>query len=550
MLKKLKGKLEIKSHWLVLLASLYFTFVLNCGFWRFVSGSIEITNLSVFIFVLSLPFFVFIPFYIFFNLTIAPYTAKPLLIFFVLISSATNYVMYNLGVYIDADMVRNVFETNTQEALDLITFSGFLWVLLTGIIPAAIIAMTAVKYQSWSKEALKRIICVFIALLTIGGFAAVSYKEYASFGRNNDNARKLLNTLNYTYATVRYFQLQTKANKTFKLLDKNAHRVPFEDPHLTVLILIIGETARAKNFSLYGYEKETNPLLQKQDIVHFTEVSSCGTATAVSLPCMFSHLERTDFKVADAKYTENLLDILQTAGYRIIWRDNNGCKGICARVEVHSMAQVNNPKYCDDKYCYDEALLDGLPELIADIKQNTVIVLHTMGSHGPTYYRRYPDNFKKFTPTCDTADIQNCTQEQVINTYDNTILYTDYIISSAIDMLKKHPEYESGLIYVSDHGESLGENNIYLHGFPYKVAPKEQKHVPMILWMSETMKRWDYVDYDCLKKEEIKNTYSHDNLFHSIIGLLEVKTHTYNKKYDIFQNCRTKELPFLKQDAD
>ncbi len=174
--------------------------------------------------------------------------------------------------------------------------------------------------------------------------------------------------------------------------------------------------------------------------------------------------------------------------------------------------------------------------MIANIKQDTVIVLHTMGSHGPTYYNRYPDPFKKFTPTCDTADIQNCSQEQVINTYDNTILYTDYIVSSAIDMLKARPEYESGLIYISDHGESLGENNMYLHGFPYQIAPKEQKHVPMVLWMSEAMKRWDYVDYACMKKEAADKTYTHDNLFHSIIGLLEIKTHIYHREYDIFKS--------------
>jgi len=319
--------------------------------------------------------------------------------------------------------------------------------------------------------------------------------------------------------------------------------VPFEDPHKTVLVIVLGEAARAKNFSLYGYKRETNPFLKQQDIIHFNEVASCGTATAVSVPCMFSHLTRTDFDVADARYTENLLDILKTAGYKILWFENDdGCKGVCDRAEVQHMVEINNPKYCYGRYCHDEALLDGLPEIFDSIKGNTVIVLHTMGSHGPTYYNRYPDNFRKFTPTCDTSDIQNCTQEQVVNTYDNTILYADYIVSSVIDMLKKHPEYEAGLIYVSDHGESLGESNVYLHGLPYVMAPKEQKQIPMILWMNETMKRWDYVDYDCMRKEAAQSTYTHDNLFHSIIGLLEVKTHVYNKEYDIFRGCRTKEL--------
>ena len=542
-LNKFRTKLFIKSHWFILLTGLYFTFVLNCSFWRFVFNNIEITNFSVFVFVLSLPFFIFVPLYICLNLIVVPYITKPFLIFFILTSSATNYWMYNLGIYIDTDMIRNVFETTTREAFDLITFSGLVWVFITGIIPSLFIVATKIEYQSSWKEIIKRVANILLALLIIGCFAAISYKEYASFSRNNREVRKIINTINYTYSTVHYFLVQSQADRTFKRLDENALLVPFEDPNITVLVIVLGETARAKNFSLYGYEKETNPLLKKQDIIHFNEVASCGTSTAVSVPCMFSHMKRTDFDVADAKYTENLFDILHTAGYRILWRNNDdGCKGVCSRVEVQHMVEINNPKYCNGTYCHDDALLDGLPEIISNIKENTVIVLHTMGSHGPTYYNRYPDNFKKFTPTCDTAEIQNCTREQVINTYDNTILYTDYIISSVIDMLKIHPEYEVGLIYVSDHGESLGENNVYLHAFPFKLAPKEQIHVPMILWMSETMKRWDYVDYECMRKEAAQNSYTHDNLFHSIIGLLEVKTLTYNKEYDIFKNCRTKEL--------
>ncbi len=544
LLQKIKSKLTIKSHWFILLISLYFGLVLNSAFWRFAIKTIEITDFNLFVFAVSLIFFIVTPLYVFSNLIVMPYVGKPLVIFFLLTSSVTNYVMYNLGVYIDTDMVTNVFETNTREALDLVTFTGFLWVSITGVILAILIAFTKIRYNSFLKELTKRLICIVIMLLIIGAFAMTSYKEYASFGRNNRDVRKLLNTINYTYSTVRYFQILASANREFKILDNNAELVPFEDPHKTVLIFILGETARAKNFSLYGYEKETNPLLAKQDIIVFDEASSCGTATATSLPCIFSHSKRIDFNVTDAKYTENLIDILQRAGYDILWRENDdGCKGVCNRVTVENMVKIQNPKYCYGKYCHDEALLDGLEEKLKNIQKDTVIFLHTMGSHGPTYYNRYPDNFKKFTPTCDTADIQNCSQEEIINTYDNTILYTDYIISSTIDMLKKHPEYEAGLIYVSDHGESLGENNIYLHGLPYKIAPRDQTHVPMVLWMSETMKRWDYVNYECVKKEADEKTYTHDNIFHSILGLLEIKTHLYNKEYDIFKNCRTKELP-------
>lgn len=543
-LRKLRSGFTIPSHWFILLISAYLAFALNCAFWRFAANTIEITNFSVAFFVFSLPFFLLAPIYVLCNLITFPYIGKPILLLLVIISSATNYFMYKLGIYIDTDMIRNSIETNQREALDLVTFTAVTWVVAGSLVPLYLIIMTKIRYASLGKELGKRFLCILLAFMIIGGFAGTSYKEYASFGRNNRESRKLLNTVNYIYSTARYFQKQAQSNRTFKNLDENAMLVPFEDPHVTVLVFIVGETARAKNFSLYGYEKETNPQLKKQNIITFKETSSCGTATAISVPCLFSHMQRSNFDVTDAKYTENLLDILKDAGYKVLWLENDdGCKGVCDRIETRDMVKINNPKYCNGEYCHDEVLLDGLPEIIANIKQDTVIVLHTMGSHGPTYYNRYPDTFKKFTPTCDTADIQNCSQEQVINTYDNTILYTDHIVSSAIDMLKVHPEYEAGLIYVSDHGESLGENNVYLHGFPYALAPQEQTHIPMVLWMSETMKRWDYVDYACMKKDAETLTYTHDNLFHSILGLLEVKTTVYDRQHDIFKNCRTKELP-------
>ena len=183
-------------------------------------------------------------------------------------------------------------------------------------------------------------------------------------------------------------------------------------------------------------------------------------------------------------------------------------------------------------------MLEGLEEKIAKLQRNSIIILHTMGSHGPTYYKRYPDSFKKFTPVCETADIQDCTQEQIINTYDNTIVYTDHIISSVINILKRHPEFQSSLIYVSDHGESLGENGIYLHGLPYSIAPDEQTKIPFLLWLSDTKKRFGNIDESCIKIAAAKNKFSHDNLFHSVLGLTNTQTTVYKPELDIFAACR------------
>ncbi|MDD2839908.1 MAG: phosphoethanolamine--lipid A transferase [Rickettsiales bacterium] len=543
-LKRIKSKLIIKSDLLILISSIYFGIFLNLAFWRGVISKIEITNFAMILFAISLPILICSIFYLIFNLLVVKHLAKPILILFLITSSATNYLMFNLGVFIDSDMIRNLFETNVREAGDLITLSSIIWTFVGGIIPSIILIFTKIEFYNAKKESFRRMIFVLINILIIAFFAATTFKEYASFGRNNRYLRKILNTVNYTYSTFRYFQRERLAKRPFMKLDQNAILKPYADDTKTVLIIAIGEAARAMNFSLDGYERDTNPLLEKQDIVYFKDATSCGTSTAVSVPCLFSHLGKNDFDVNSAKYEENLVDILQRVGYDIVWKENDdGCKGVCSRIPTEDMVQTKNPKYCFGDYCHDEVFLDNIRDTLKNIKKDTVIILHTMGSHGPTYFNRYTDKFKKFTPTCDTSNIQNCSRESIVNTYDNTVLYTDYILSSMIDILKEFPQYESGFIYLSDHGESLGENNIYLHGLPYKFAPKEQIQIPMLIWMNDSMKKNDFIDYDCLKEQAKSGEFGQDNIFHSVISLLEINTNLYNSNLDIFKNCRIKQLP-------
>ena len=275
-------------------------------------------------------------------------------------------------------------------------------------------------------------------------------------------------------------------------------------------------------------------MLKAENPIVFKNVASCGTATAVSVPCMFSNMNRDDFNVNDAKFTQNVLDIALSAGYSVSWLENNsGCKGVCNRIPTEDLRASDDPKWCKGGYCYDEILLDGLDEKLQNLKYNSVIVLHMMGSHGPSYFERYPDKFKKFQPTCDTADLQDCTREQIVNTYDNTILYTDYVVANVIEKLKAYPQYQSAMLYISDHGESLGENNIYLHGLPYKIAPDYQKQVPMILWLSDKMAESNKINVDILRQKAETSEYSHDNFFHTLIGLTDIKTTVYKRDMDL-----------------
>jgi lipid A ethanolaminephosphotransferase len=537
----IRGKLNIKSEYLIISLTLYFGVIFNLSLWRFVLNYIEF-NFSGILFLSSSMLLILSLLYTIFSLIVLPYITKPLVSVLLLISSGINFLMLRFGVYIDVDMLRNTFETTAREASDFFTIPFILVFTLTGILPALLLIFSNIKYSSLWNEVKRRVVLSAAFLLAAAILGLFIYKDYASFMRNNREFRKLVNPGNYIYAAFRYIESMRRVEKQLIHIDEEAVHALYREDLITVVIFIVGETARAKNFSLYGYEKETNPLLAKQDIIVFKEVWACGTSTAISVPCMFSDKTRKDFKTGEAKYTENLIDLAKQSGYEVIWLENDdGCKGVCERVYTEDMRKTGDQKYCDVSYCKDEVLIHDLEDRLKKIKKDTFLILHTMGSHGPSYYKRYPGEFKKFTPTCDTADIQKCSKEAVINTYDNTIVYTDYIISSTIAALNKFP-FNGGVFYVSDHGESLGENNLYLHSLPYKIAPKEQLRVPMILWMSENMKTWESIDYGCLKKEAETKVYSHDNIFHSIIALLEIKSKLYDKNHDIFSSCR-KELP-------
>jgi len=301
----------------------------------------------------------------------------------------------------------------------------------------------------------------------------------------------------------------------------------------SAVVLVVGETARAAEFSLNGYQRNTNPRLSSLNIINFADVQSCGTDTAESLPCMFSHLGKAGYSRNEAKRYENLLDVLQRAGVQVIWRDNNsGSKGIGDRVTYEDQVNVHDEPLCSTGECYDEILLKDLGKLLSQNSGDMFIILHQKGSHGPSYYKRSPKDFKLFLPECTKDSVQDCDQQSIINAYDNTIVYTDYVLAKLIDLLKAQT-YSTAMLYVSDHGESLGENNIYLHGLPYAFAPKQQTHVPMIFWASDRFLHEKSIDSAKLEQTS-SGRFSHDNLFHSMLGLFHVTTAIYRPELDLF----------------
>jgi len=368
------------------------------------------------------------------------------------------------------------------------------------------------------------------------------YKDYASLFRNNRELVKSLGPSNSITAAYSYYKHHRMDNLPLVKLGEDATRVPqmHQGTKKNLTILVVGETSRAEDFSLSGYGRETNPRLKQDNVVYFPQTSSCGTVTAVSVPCMFSGMARKNYDEQLAHHREGLLDIIQRAGVQVLWNENDGgCKGACDRVPHQDVTQLNLADLCKAGECHDDILFHGLAQYIDTLQGDGLIVLHTIGSHGPTYYERYPPQFKKFTPTCDTNEIQTCSQEQLKNTYDNTVLYVDYIVDKAIKLLQSQQDkFTTSLVYLSDHGESLGEDGVYLHGLPYAIAPESQKHVPMLIWLSSDFQQRYRVSETCLQKRAASESFSQDNLFSTMLGITGVQTHVYQPADDILAACR------------
>lgn len=440
--------------------------------------------------------------------------------------------MDTYNVIIDETMIGNIANTDIAESLDLLSVKQVLYVFFLGILPSIALYKTRIICLSFKASFISRIKLIVISTVVLVAPIFLLSDFYASFFREHKQLRYYANPTYYIYSAVKYsgnfFEAVTLPLKTIALDAK----IPLSDIDRELIILVVGETARADHFSLNGYDRLTNPYLEKEDIISFNNFWACGTSTAVSVPCMFSIYDRDNFSKAEANSTENVLDVLQRSGVNVLWLDNNSdSKGVAVRVPYESYRTAEKNSVCD-KECRDEGMLTHLQSYIDSHPQGDIfIVMHQMGNHGPAYYKRYPKEFERFTPTCETNQLENCSPDEINNTYDNAILYTDYFLSKVIDLLKKNDnDFESAMIYMSDHGESLGEHNLYLHGLPYMIAPDTQKRVPVIMWFGSALS--SEIDLDKLKKN-IGNQYSHDNLFHTLLGMMEVTTSVYDQTMDL-----------------
>ncbi len=481
-----------------------------------------------------------------------PRLLKPVAFLLLLAAAASSYFMLQYSVVIDATMLANVVNTDTREVRDLMSWSlVFSLVVLAGLPMAWLLRQKIAPRPFWS-QAWRNLLTLLAALALLALVTLAAYQDLASLMRNHKQVRYLVNPLNAIYASGKLLADQLpRARRVLQPIGQDARLGPSYagQQRTPLVVLVVGETARAANFSLGGYARQTTPQLEALrdagGLTYYSQVRSCGTNTQASVPCMFSHLGKREYEAGTQPF-ENLLDLLQRAGLAVLWLDNqSGCKGLCARVNQVITRTLDVPGLCSGGECLDEILLHGLDERIAALDsarraRGVVVVMHQMGSHGPAYYRRSPAAFKKFLPECSSNVLQDCPREHLLNAYDNTLLYTDHVLASTVRWLdgrSRGGKVDGAMVYVSDHGESLGENNLYLHGLPYALAPDTQTHVPMVTWLSGAMQKRLGIRVDCLRQHAAQPL-SHDNLFHSMLGLLEVQTNLYKQELDWFSPCR------------
>ena len=471
------------------------------------------------------------------------------------VAALAQHYMLTYSVVMDPGMAANVLQTDAREVADLLGLRLLLAVAAVLALPTWWLLRVRIPPMGALRQVGRNLVMLALALAIATATVAMGSRELAPLMRNHPQLRYQLNPLASLYSTA-VAAMRPAFARSQALVPMSAGaalgatHAAGARPQL--FVLVVGETARADHFALNGYARDTTPqLAAQQGVLSWRNVYSCGTSTLASLPCMFSPLGKERFEARKGEY-ENLLDVVQAAGMAVLWLDNqSGCKGVCERVPHAQAADGLTPEqrrqWCDASgECRDMALLTNLDERLAAIpaqqrERGVLLVLHQMGSHGPAYYKRSAAGDKRFVPECRTEVLADCAHGELVNAYDNSIAATDAFLVRTIDWLRaRSSEYDSGLLYVSDHGESLGEYGLFLHGLPYGMAPDVQKHVPLIAWLDARLQQRQQLSADCLRAG-LDAPLTHDSLYHTMLGVLDVRSPSYRPGLDMLADCRRSE---------
>ena len=524
---------EINLNYLIIIVTLYLVATANIGFFAQVLSIYPFsTNIG---FIVSITGLLFGLMWLLFQLLCYRPIAKPVLIAMVMIAAVCSYFTDGYGTIFDSSMLINSLQTDQAEAMGLMAPSFFIRVVLLGVIPAIIIAKIRIKRLPLRRALWQRAVTLILSIALIAVCLLPFGDQYATFFRQHKVVRSYTNPITPIYSVIKLgtnYVDELRRPDTLILHATDAKRItPVTSTSKAkpkLMVFVVGETVRADHIGLNGYKRDTMPLLASQpDIYSFKNATSCGTSTAYSVPCMFSYADRKDYDASSADYNENVLDTLHKQGVNVVWRDNNSSsKGVADRVTFEDYKTSDVNPSCDGE-CRDIGMLNGFDKLVkSDVPaKDTLILLHQMGNHGPAYYQRYPKEFEEYQPVCMTNELSKCDDQSVINGYDNAIRYTDYFLNNVINTLKAYEQdYDVVMVYISDHGESLGENNIYLHGLPYSIAPDAQKQVPVIVWSPTG----NGIDGNSMDKNSlasmIDQPVSHDFITPTLLGFFGITT--------------------------
>lgn len=530
---------QVASEWLALWAALYFVIVCNGAFWRAfaATGALDEQGawrlaLGLFIGMVALHAAMLI-------VVLNRWTTKIVLPLLLMVTAGAVYYMGHYRVYLDPDMVRNVLVTDRKEASELLT-PGLVWsVLLYGVLPSLIVWRLQPVKRSPTRGFIAHVLALVLALVTAAAAIGLAYQPMAALMRNQPSLRHLITPGNWIVSLGKVLLDDEAGNGPKTEIGNDAVVTRPADARPRLLLLVVGETVRAQNWGLNGYVRQTTPQLAELDGINYPDVTACGTNTEVSLPCMFSPQGLRDYDRKAINQSQSLLHVLDRVGVKTLWRDNqSGCKGVCSDLPFESFQHAVIPVHCEGDRCLDSVLLDGLKKRIDATPGDVVVVLHMLGNHGPAYFRRYPPEFRRFTPTCDTDQLAECDVNAIVNSYDNSVLYTDEVLAQAVALLKQESAtHDTALLYLSDHGESLGEAGLYLHGVPRSIAPDTQLKVPMWLWLSPELRQADGIDMACADAGR-KTPRTHDAMFSTVLGLMRVRTNVYAPEQDLLNGCR------------
>ncbi|MGY0505124.1 phosphoethanolamine transferase [Luteimonas sp. e5] len=536
---RLARRPEVSTETLVLAASVWCVVTCNAAFWR---AALPASDFS-WKWAICLAVLLLAANMLLLGLLVWRWSAKMLLSLLLPTAAVAAHYMAAYGVHVDADMVRNVLHTDSKEAGELLGWQ-ILPSLLPGLLPLPLLWWLRIRRRTWPRALLARAGLLAMTLLLAALAAMSASQDLSSFLRNQREVRYLATPANIVVGLASQLKQEghaaTVARTPIGVDARQASTVASRKPRL--LLLVVGETVRAANWGLNGYTRQTTPELAAlgAEVINFPDVASCGSSTEVSLPCMFSPQGRADYDERRIRSQQSLLHVLDHAGIDVLWRDNqSGCKGVCDGLPQpqQRLDAATDPRHCRDGRCFDEILLSDAQSWLGDGHADRVVVLHMLGNHGPAYFQRYPSGFARFQPVCENLDLGKCPRQAIVNAYDNAIGYADHVLARAIALLKQQDRYDAALVYVSDHGESLGEKGLYLHGMPHAIAPTEQMRVPMIWWFSPGLSASMQLDGACLTAVAARPA-SHDNLFHSVLGLMDVQSQVYGRQRDLFAGCR------------